>query len=332
MTIQRTTRKPTGLPPWPITLLAGAEKSGKSYAAAEASASDLVGRTFWISVGEDDPDEYGAIPGARFEIVSHDGTYRDILAAVSWCTQQPRIKDKPNLIVIDSHGRFWDLLSDMAQIAANVRAAEKARKYNRPIPTEEAPINSDLWNLARQRWDHVLDALRAHDGPVIVTARLEMQTVFNDNGDPTKDRHQKVKAQKSLPSDVGAIVEMPERGKVFVTGVRSLRWKQTDARVEFPNFTVEALWRKLGLAEDGATAPRQHTRVDAEDRPASEADAARADLAALCDEMGLDRALVAAGYADRAEQPLRDATNAAAIRAFMTDVAADPLPYQKKAA
>lgn len=326
MTADRTTRKPTGKPSWPVLLVAGAPKAGKTYSCAEASASPLIGQTFWFSIGEKDPDEYGAIPDADFRMVDHDGTYRDILAAVLWATQRPRVKGKPNLIVIDSHGRFWDLLTDMAQVEANRRAARKGRA------TDEAPIASDLWNLAKQRWDHVLDALRAHDGPVIVTARLEVQTVFNDNGDPTKDKTEKVKAQKGLPSDVDAIVEMPERGKAFVTGVRSLKFKQPDARVEFPGFTVDALWRKLGLADDDATSAPHHTRMDAEDKPASEADAARVDLRALCDEMGLDLGLVAAAYADRAEQPLRDATNAAAIRAFMADVAAEPLPYQKKAA
>ena len=79
MTLQ--TRKPTGIPSWPIVLLTGVEKSGKTYAAAAASASEMVGRTLWLGIGEDDPDEYGAIPGTRFEIVVHDGTYRSILAA-----------------------------------------------------------------------------------------------------------------------------------------------------------------------------------------------------------------------------------------------------------
>ena len=60
------TRKPTGKPHWPLVLLSGTEKSGKSYAAAAASASPLIGKTYWISFGEDDPDEYGQI--GRFEV------------------------------------------------------------------------------------------------------------------------------------------------------------------------------------------------------------------------------------------------------------------------
>ena len=41
------TRKPSGLPSWPVILLAGREKTGKSYHAALASSSALIGRTFW---------------------------------------------------------------------------------------------------------------------------------------------------------------------------------------------------------------------------------------------------------------------------------------------
>lgn len=72
MTFQ--TRKPTGKPSWPLLLAAGGEGTGKSYLAAEASASDLIGKTYWLGYGEQDPDDYGNIPGADFDIVEHDGT------------------------------------------------------------------------------------------------------------------------------------------------------------------------------------------------------------------------------------------------------------------
>lgn len=305
----RSTRKPSGKPPWPILLVAGAEKAGKTYAAAAASASDLIGRTFWVGIGEDDPDEYGAIPGARFEIVEHDGTYRDILAALTWAGQQP-VKGKPNLIVVDSATRLWDLLCDEAQVAANRRAAEKAKKYNRPVGDEDAQITMDLWNAAKQRWSHCIDTLREHQGPSIVTARLEQTTVMNDKGEPTKDKVWKVKAEKSLPFDVGATVELPSRGQAYLTGVRSLRFKPAEAdRTEYPGFTVDKLWRDLGLAD--GTGARSHAAIDPEDKPAAEADAARAALRATCTENGWEPRAVAAAFADRnGGLPLTEATAA----------------------
>lgn len=306
---ERVTRRPTGKPPWPIVLLAGVEKAGKSYAAALASGSDLIGRALWISVGEDDPDEYGKVPGADFEIVPHDGTYRDLLDAVLWAVEQPRVDGKPTLIIVDSMGRAWDLLSDMAQSEANKRRGGNG----------EARIASDLWNLAGQRWSHILDALRSHDGPVIVTARLERQTVFTEDGNPTKDKQNKVKAQKGLPFDVGVVVEMRARGEVYVTGARSLeQMPATDQSL--PSFTVDELWRRMGLAEEDATAPRQHTTLDA-DPARPEVDAARAELRAFCEAHGLDARAVASAYTNRHNgvSP-RDEVDASALHAFLREL------------
>lgn len=254
------TRQPTGKPPWPIVLIAGAEKAGKSYSCAQASGSDLIGRTFWVGIGEDDPDEYGAIPGARFEIVVHDGTYKGIGNAIASAVREPMIDGKPNLIVLDSATRLWEMISDMAQAEANQRAADKARKYNRPAPAEEARIDMDLWNRATDRWHRVMDLLRGHHGPSLVTARLDVVTVLDDAGKPTKQKDTKIKAQKSLPYDVGVVIEMHTRGETYIMGARSLKLDlPVGTRAPLNDFTVDGLWRNLGLAELNATAPRQHS-------------------------------------------------------------------------
>lgn len=290
------TRQPTGKPSWPILLLAGAEKAGKTYSAAEASASTLIGRTLWVGIGEDAPDEYGALPGARFEIVEHDGTYRAILATLTACAAQPSKPAKPNLLVLDSATRLWDLLCDEQQVEANRRARVKAEKYKRPVPDEDATITVDQWNTAKQRWAHVIDVLRAHQGPSIVTARLESVVVMKDDK-PTTDRTWKVKAEKSLPYDVGCIVEMPTRGETYLAGVRSLRFKGDDSgRTEYRPFTVEKLWRDLGL--DETVGARTHSGIDAEDKPLLAGDAARAELRALCEAQAWDLAAVAAEFKD----------------------------------
>lgn len=250
------TRKPTGKPAWPIALIAGSEKSGKSWACAEASASPLIGRTLWFSTAEDDPDEYGAVPGARFEIVIHDGTYRGLLNALSDASKEPAVDGKPTLWVIDSGTRLWDLLSDMAQTEANRRRHEA-----------EAKINMDLWNVAKSRWQHVLDTLRSHAGPSIITARLETIVVVED-GQPVKGRDNKVlttskiKAEKNLPYDVGLIIEQPRRGEAYLTGYRSVKLAGQEARIPLPDFTFDKLWRDLGLAGKNATAVRHFAGSD----------------------------------------------------------------------
>lgn len=257
------TRRPTGKPSWPIVLLAGAEKAGKSWACAQASASDLIGRTLWIGLGEDDPDEYANVPGADFEIVEHDGTYRGFLTAVRAAVAEPRVDGKPNLIVWDSATRGWNLICDMAQDAANERARRKGKA------TDEADISMDLWNTATQRWVNIMDVLREHDGPVLITARLDEVTVMS-GGKPTTDKMLKVQAQKSLPYDVGAVVEMPERGKTYLKGVRSARLQLAE-RTQIPGFTVDALWRNLGLDVE-ETAPRTHPQPQRSTQPTPDAD------------------------------------------------------------
>lgn len=257
-------REPTGKPSWPILLIAGGEKAGKSYASAQASASDLIGQTYWVGVGEDDPDEYGAIPGARFRIAKHDGTHKSILTALRDASAQPRVHGKPNLLVLDSGSRVWEMLSDEAQERANNRARKAAEKWRKPYdPDSEATIGPDLWNKATARWQDIMDVLREHDGPSIITARLDVVTVMDDKGQPTKEKSEKIKGQKSLPYDVGGIVMLPERGKAYISGIRSLKLDlPVGDKSPVKDFTVDWLWHQLGLDVEGATAPRQHSGAD----------------------------------------------------------------------
>jgi hypothetical protein len=246
------TRQPTGQPSWPIILLAGREKAGKSWALAQASASPIIGRTLWIGIGEDDPDEYALVPGARFEIVEHDGSYRSILQAVRDAVAEPQQGGLPTLIGVDSMTRLWNLIGDNAQAIANKRA--KGRRNE----SGDYTITPDLWNQAAKEWTDVLDALREHQGPVIVTARLESVTVM-ENGQPTSKKEWKVQGHKSLPYDVGLIVHMTERGKFQLVGVRSTRM-QIERERPWPGFTVDAAWRELGLADTVAGA-RTHATI-----------------------------------------------------------------------
>lgn len=278
------TRRPSGKPSWPIVLIAGAEKAGKSWACAAASSSDLIGRTLWLGLGEDDPDEYANVPGADFEIVEHDGTYRGFLRALEAAVAAPRVDDLPNLIVWDSATRGWNLICDMAQDEANARAKRKGKN------TDEADISMDLWNVAKQRWAHIMDTLRDHDGPVLITARLDEVTVMS-GGKPTTDKVLKVQAEKSLPYDVGAVVEMPERGKVFLKGVRSARLQLAE-RLQWNQFTVDEFWRKLGL-DDTQTAPRTHPQPQRD--TTADADVSEPEWVAAGD--GLDDALAGVAVA-----------------------------------
>lgn len=243
-----------------MVLLAGAEKAGKSWAAAEATGHPLIRDAYWLGIGEDDPDEYAQVPGADFSIIEHDGTFRAILgqlnALLDHERENPPQDGRADLLIVDSMGRLWAQLSDMAQAEANVREARKAAKYNRPAPDDDVQIGMDLWNRATGRWNAALDLLREFPGPVIVTARLSVVTVLDRDGKPTKDKMDKVEAQKNLPYDAAAVVKMHARGQALLEGVRSAKL-QLDRPTRLKDFSVANLWEAMGVGE--GMAQRSHT-------------------------------------------------------------------------
>src|SRR3954453_19440162 len=85
------TRKPTGRVPWPCILLEGEEKAGKSWALAQLSTSNRIGALYWIDLNEGAGREFGAIPGATYELVEHDGSYGQVLAAVQAVKAEARL-------------------------------------------------------------------------------------------------------------------------------------------------------------------------------------------------------------------------------------------------
>lgn len=239
------TRQPTGRPSWPIGLIAGRQKAGKSWQCALASASPLIDRTFWVSIGEHDPDEYGRIPGTRFEIVEHDGSYKQIVESVRDVAIEPRRGAKPDLMVLDSGTRLWNMIHEHAQ----AQAAKRARALNNGrMPNHEVPITNDLWTHAKAQWQQVLMYARAHNGPVLITARLDSVAVM-ENGQATAERTDRIQSEKGLPYDVDFVLELPQRGEAWLSGVRSTII-QLEAKERVDGITIDELWRRMGLADE----------------------------------------------------------------------------------
>ena len=243
--------RPTGATSWPLILVAGAPKTGKSYTVAELTGSDLIGETYWIEFGEPTAEEYGKVPGARYILADHDGTFNDVLRRVREAIAEPTIDGKPNLIVIDSVSLIWEMLSAEMQQVANRRKKADV--------DAESKITSDLWNIAKERWKKLIRLLRSHKGPVVLVARLEVVAVMDASGQPTKDKTQKVQAHKSLPYDVDVVVQIPEYRRYQITGARSLVFNiPPGEKFDAPaDFTLDSLLRRMGLAELGVAEPRQ---------------------------------------------------------------------------
>lgn len=232
------TRKPTGLAPWPLVLLAGREKVGKSYTASKFSGSDLIDRTFYVEIGEGSADQYGAIPGARYEIVEHDGSWADILRAIEEAIAEPTPNGKPHALVIDSMTELWGLLSDEQESIAKKRGKDT--------------VTMDQWNAAKKRWRKIIDAARRNRGPVIFTARYNEVTVMR-GGKPTADKEWKIDAEKNLPYEVDAIITWKVAREPYINGVRTVAFDVPAggfAPRDPANFDLDRFFRSLNI--DGA--------------------------------------------------------------------------------
>lgn len=226
------TRKPTGKMPWPMLVFAGGEKTGKTYAAIEGSTSQLVHRTLLLEVGESYGDAYASIPGADYEIVEHDGSWRDIYNQL-WAatTQDKGPNGEPNLVILDSGSMLWDLIVNDLQATANARRKK-----------DDADITMDLWNRGKKRWAKIVDLLRFYDGPSIITARYDEVTVV-ENGKPTQRTEWKVRAEKNLPYDADGVVEWREPRKPRVTRIRST--KRDFGTGDGVNLPPQNMWHEL---------------------------------------------------------------------------------------
>lgn len=238
------TRKPTGRVPWPLILIEGGEKAGKSWACAELSASPKVGQTYWIDLGEGSADEYGAVPGARYEIVEHDGSFVQILAAVeavkAEAARAAAAGELPVVLVIDSMTAEWDLLKGIADAKARQRLARKGRRID---PDAEPQISMDLWNEANGKHRKLMTHLMTFPGIAVMTARGKEVAALDSGGRPIEgSKEYKVEGQKGMAFDATVWVRVSRDHPPLVVGARSVHAgirPGVDRPVPSPGLTLE---------------------------------------------------------------------------------------------
>jgi hypothetical protein len=196
--------KPTGRTAWPRILLEGTEHSGKSWSVAELSASPKVGQTVVLPLGEDWSmwHEYGAIPGSRFQIAKHDGTWSSIIGTAKDARDMARAADAagepPFVFCIDTMTAVWEGLKNWAsQRAAN---SQENRKKLEADPDAKVEVSSNYWNDANARHSELIGVLLTIPGIVIMVARGGEVTLF-ENGQPARGNKVTwgVQVQKGLP-------------------------------------------------------------------------------------------------------------------------------------
>lgn len=239
------TRPPTGAVPWPLILVEGGEKAGKSWAAAVLSSSEKVGRTLWIDWSEGAADEYGAIPGARYEVIEHDGTWTSIMEQVRAARDEAQraidAGEKPVVLVIDSMTAEWDDLKEWVDTKA--RRRESNRKKLEKDPEAEIQITTDLWNLATARHKELMRVLMRFPGIVVMIARGADQVAM-ENGKPTSQRTWKVEGQKNLAFDASVWVRLNRGEHPQIIGARSVHAgiiPGEDKPRRVPDLTLEQL-------------------------------------------------------------------------------------------
>lgn len=222
------TRRPTKAISWPLILLAGEAKTGKTYAAAEFTGDERVGRSFWLDLGEGCADEYGAVPGADYEIIEHDGTWIDIITQVeevrNLASEALRKGEKPVTLTIDSMTAEWAMLSQWADTRA--RRSTNNKKLLADDPDAEIDITSNYWNDATSRHNRLMNILKTFPGIVVMTSLETEKTQFGPGGKPVKGAPKVAKpdAQKRLAADSTVWVRLSQDHEPTVVGLRSVKY------------------------------------------------------------------------------------------------------------
>jgi hypothetical protein len=246
------THAPTGAVPWPLVLLEGEEHAGKSWTLAEFSRSEKIGEMYWLPLGESGvADQYGRIPGARYEVVELvTGDYVEVMDVVTKISEYAQARkdagDKPVVLAIDSISGVWQGLKDWTDQRA--RSSRRGREMLARDPHAEPPKPRNLWNDTNLRWSKLQRALKTFPGIVVVTARGRWVSKTGPDGQPVEGQKEwSVETNSQLTYATDVWVRMKRETGAEVVGVRSVEHGQRPGveRVPEPVTAPEAEGRLL---------------------------------------------------------------------------------------
>lgn len=293
------THKPSGVVPWPFILLEGGEKSGKSWMAAKLTASERVGRSFWIELGtEGTAEQYGAIAGTRYEIVEHNGTWDGLVQAIQDVRAEAE-KDNaadlpPVALIVDTGTAEWDLLKGMAEQRA--RKSKYGRKILNDDPNADVPVDRGHWtHVTDLHYEHFVNPLKTFPGIAIVTARGKEVSATDAGGKPiANSKEYKVEGQKGLGFDAHAWIRLSRTGPPTVIGMRSVTRPIRPGRdqpVQDPDLELDRFVFDILGCDPKTAVPVALTQR-------SELEQAKAALWVEAQKMGWDSAKLASAFAE----------------------------------
>lgn len=278
------TRKPTGTVPWPLLLVEGEEKAGKSWMVAKLTASKRIGRKLWIELGsEGTADQYGAIPGAEYEIVEHNGTWPALVQAIQDATEvalkAQAAGEPPTMLAVDSGNAEWDLLKEIAEQRA--RNSKYGRKILQGDPDADVPIDRNHWTYVHDlHYEHFLEPLKHFPGVAVIIARGKEVSGTDADGKPSKSREYRVEGHRNLGFDCHAWIRLSRTAPPCVVGMRSVTRPIRPGRdkpVQDPDLDLERfIFEILGCDPDTAKPVNLPTKSALEQAKAELWDAAKA--------------------------------------------------------
>lgn len=218
------TREPTGAVPWPLILLEGGEKAGKTWQMLLLSASPRVGQMFLLDVGEGRSDEYANIPGVSFLFIEHDGSLdsivRQVRAVHAYASIVAMGGGEPVVLGIDSMTLIWEMIKSHAAERARYTDTNRAKLLKNP--NAEIAIPGNAWDDAHDKRKELMHLLMTFPGIVVCTARGKEIAAVDDNGHFTGKKAYKVDAHKDLPYDVSCHIRLSRDHAPMIVSAQSV--------------------------------------------------------------------------------------------------------------
>lgn len=315
------TRKPTGVPNWPMVLLEGPDSVGKSYQAAQFTGSDLTGQAYWMDLGEGAADEYINVPGADYLILDHDGSWSDICGQVKAATEAAEGSDKPAVLVVDSMSNIWDMLKAWTNNRA--RNSKNGKRILAADPDADVKPAPNLWNDANDRHHQFMNLLSRFPGIVVLTAKGKETMAVDSEGRPIPNaKDYSVEANKNLPFRVNAHVRLSREDPPTVVSFRSATNGMrpgVDRPQKYPDFTLEHLvFDVMGLKQ---AQNRDVTELVTDEK--AMADAARVELGAFIRKHNIPYKPLSERFHQDNGEALEDTRDPQAIRNLLDELKTD---------
>jgi hypothetical protein len=220
------TRPPTCKTAWPRIALPGPGGSGKSWELAKFSGSDRVGRTLWLQLTESAADEYGGVPGARFELINHDGSYQSIIAELRAAKAHAQAAadagEQPWVLGVDTVSAFWDMLKAWADWRARQSDASKAKL--RRDPNADIKVSMNIWEDVARRWKEFMGLLLTGPWILVMLVKGKLVVAMTEDGRPDQDtpKQYKIEARQGFDHDAAQIVRMSTDEPPLIVKLRTV--------------------------------------------------------------------------------------------------------------